>query len=154
MTKSLVSSRGIKRIAVVGGIAIGALVVLGGTSAVAADTFAKMQDNAEGINNIMGVLVKAFQFVLAFTPIFGAYFFSSKVKEYLENKEEQGQYQPKATKNFMIVSAAVIGVLASYLFVGIIGKVFVNKPFEDSWQFFVASVWESWITGTPAPNSI
>jgi len=144
----------LKRAALIGAVGVGTLAILGGTSAIAADTFSQMQDNAEGVNNIMGVLVKAFQFILAFTPIFGAWFFSSKVKEYLENKEEQGQYQPKATKNFMIVSAAVIGVLAAYLFVGIIGKVFVNKIFEDSWQFFVASVWESWITGTPAPNSI
>lgn len=123
------------------------LLVLGAT-AYGAEEFAKLNEAGEGAQNVVGGVIKAFFWVLAFTPVFGAWFFSSKIKEYLENKEEQGQYQPKATKNFMIVSAAVVGVLAAFLLIGILGKVFFGWTFAEAWTNVVTVVWTSFAPTT------
>jgi len=86
--------------------------------------------------------VGAFNWVLAFLPVGMAWYFAGRVKEYLENKEEQGQYQPKATKNFMIVGASLAGILAGFILIGLFGAVFLDKSFSDSWQLIVVDTWK------------
>jgi len=88
-------------------------------------------------------VIQAFQWAIAFVPIWSAWFFSSKMKEYLENKEEQGQYEPKAQKNFKIVMAIIVGIIAAYLVIGIMSKVFVGIGFTDAWEKFVTDVWKT-----------
>lgn len=88
-------------------------------------------------------VIQAFQWGIAFVPLWSAWFFSSKMKEYLENKEEQGQYEPKAQKNFKIVMAIIVGIIAAYLVIGIMAKVFVGQGFNEAWTKFVTDVWKS-----------
>ena len=118
-------------------------VILLGTGAIGAEEFRELEDSGTGAKEVVGGVIKTFFWVLAFTPVFGAFFFTSKMKAYLENKEEQGQYQPKATKNFLLVAASVIGVLAAFLLIGILGKVFFNWTFTEAWTNVVTVVWTS-----------
>ena len=88
-------------------------------------------------------VIQAFIWALAFLPVWSAWFFASKMKDYLENKEEQGQYEPKATKVFKIVAAIIVGIIGAYLLIGIMSKVFMDMTFADSWTKFVTDVWKS-----------
>jgi len=92
---------------------------------------------------LVSSVIQSFKWALAFIPIWSGWYFAGKMKEYLENKEEQGQYEPKAQKNFKIVGAVVVGIIAAYLIIGILAKVFLDLSFADSWQKIVVDTWKA-----------
>jgi len=113
--------------------------------ALATDGLSQSGVEAKGL---FKAVIGAFQWAIAFLPLWSAWFFSSKMKEYLENKEEQGQYEPKAQKNFKIVMAIIVGIIAAYLVIGIMSKVFMGITFTEAWTKFVTDVWSDFLSGT------
>lgn len=105
-----------------------------------------LADSGTEAKGLVSAVIKAFIWALAFVPVWSAWYFASKMKEHLENKEEQGQYEPKAAKNFKIVMAVIIGIVAAYLVIGIFAKVFLNMEFNEAWITIVAGVWND-LTG-------
>ena len=105
-----------------------------------------LSDAGTEAKTLVTKVIQAFQWAIAFLPLWSAWFFSSKMKEYLENKEEQGQYEPKAQKNFKIVAAIIVGVIAAYLVIGILSKVFTGTDFTTSWEKLVMDVWKNLLT--------
>jgi hypothetical protein len=97
--------------------------------------------SGEEAQKVVTIVIQAFKWALAFMPVWSGWYFAGKMKEYLENKEEQGQYEPKAQKNFKIVGAVIIGIIAAYLIIGIIAKVFLGMGFGEAWGEIVVAPW-------------
>lgn len=117
------------------------LFIAMGAMATAADAGAALAESGGIAKEMVSGVIIAFKWVLAFSPIWSAWFFASKMKEYLENKEEQGQHEPKAQKVFKIIAAVVIGIIAAYLLIGILAKVFIGLDFNEAWTKIVTDVW-------------
>ena len=106
-----------------------------------------LSDSDTQAHDLVKAVFTAFAWATAFLPVWSAWFFSSKMKEHLENKEETGQYEPKYTKVFKIVMALIVGIIAAYILIGIIGKVFFgHATFNDSWTKFVTTPWSNLVT--------
>lgn len=89
---------------------------------------------------IQGIIANSF-WLLAIIPV-GAAGYSWKImKEYLENKEETSQFEPKWQKNGKLIVAALGGVVVTFLTYGIFGAIFFGKGFMETWELLVVRFW-------------
>lgn len=103
--------------------------------------------------------IKGWIWLLGFLPLGVAGFVTLKVKNYLEQKDEQnprsvlikkveqkdeqggGQTELKWSCYMKLIATFVAVVIITYIVLGVFAKVFAGKDFADSWQFFVVNFW-------------
>ena len=90
-------------------------------------------------------VIKSWLWVASLFPLGIGGFLVSKVKEYQERQEEQGQYEPKVAKYTKLIGAFIGGILITFLLYGILGTVFFNKGFGEMWQILVVDFYSGLI---------
>ncbi|MBD3823000.1 MAG: hypothetical protein IE916_00630 [Epsilonproteobacteria bacterium] len=123
-----------------------ALFMLSSVAAMAASGDASITGTGENAKTEVGAIIRAVIWVGAFIPIGLPLWAMSKVKDWLANKEEQGQYEPKIMKMSKIAAAGFAGLAFSYLILGFFGGVLVGLSFSESWSMFVTDHWSSFLT--------
>ena len=88
--------------------------------------------------------IKSWIWLAGFIPFGIATWVTWKLKEHLEQKDEQagGQTEPKASRYIKLIGAFIIGVIVTYILLGVFAKVFAGKNYEESWNFFVRDFWQ------------
>ena len=96
--------------------------------------------------------IKSWIWLAGFIPFGIATWVTWRLKEHLEQKDEQagGQTEPKASRYIKLIGAFIIGVIVTYILLGVFAKLFAGKEYEDSWNFFVRDFWKQIIV--PAGN--
>jgi len=110
-----------------------------------AEEFQQLSGAGASGKQVVQESIKAWMWGAALIPLAFAGFLFSKVKEYQERQEEQGQYQPKVSKYAGLVGAIVGGVLIVYVAYGVIGAVFFDKTFTEMWNALVVDFFQSLI---------
>jgi preprotein translocase subunit SecG len=110
--------------------------------------FTSLEDTSNGAKGAIVGLLKTITWLVAFFPVAVAGFFAFKMKEHIENKEENNQNEPKWIKNGKIISAFAGGVLIAYIIVGIFGSVFMDANMNDSWKSLVTDFWKQLIVAS------
>ena len=94
----------------------------------------------------VGIIIQAFIWVAAFSPLIGpGYLIREKLKD-LDEKKSSDQYPSKPMRIFQVVGAGIIGLVAAYFLVGAFGKILAGFTWEESWKTFVTEFWKVWIT--------
>ena len=78
-------------------------------------------------------------------PFAVAWFIAYKVKDYLEQKDEQagGQTEPKPAGYAKIVAGFIAGIIIMFILYGIFGLVFAGQTeFAKGWEIFVTDFWK------------
>ena len=93
---------------------------------------------AEAVNAI-----KSWKWLISLLPLGIAGFVTLKVKDHLEQKDEQGggQTEPKWSRYLKLVATFVAMVIIVYVVLGVFAKVFANVDFGTAWQTFVVDFW-------------
>lgn len=88
--------------------------------------------------------VEGWRWLLGIVPLGVAGFLAFKMKEYLEQKDEQsgGQSEPKFSRYGKIIAAFIGGIVITYIVFGVLGTVFANKGFGDMWELLVVDFWK------------
>jgi heme/copper-type cytochrome/quinol oxidase subunit 2 len=114
---------------------------------IAADNFSAMEESASKSKGATQGTIKSWLWVFALIPIGVASYMTWKMKEYIENKEEQGQYEPKWTKNTKLIGAFAGGLFIMYIVYGIIGIViFGQASLGDGWDKLFVPFWKDMLT--------
>lgn len=107
---------------------------------------ASIKSAGEDTKKQVGIIIQAFIWVAAFSPLIGpGYLIREKLKD-LDEKKSTDQYPSKPMRIFQVVGAGIIGLVAAYLLVGALGKILAGFTWEDSWKTFVTEFWKEWIT--------
>lgn len=113
--------------------------------------------DGEGLSNLnqagasaKTTAVKAFQnwkWLFAFLPLGLAAAAGFGMNNYIEKKEEQngGQSEPKATKYFKIVFAAIIAIVVAFILYGTFGSVFGGMGFWETWDTLVIQTFKEFM---------
>lgn len=110
--------------------------------AAAGDQFQALEDSGASAKGAVQGAIKSVIWVISLLPVGIGAFAAMKMKEHLENKEEQNQHEPRWMKFGKIIFAFAGGVLITYILFGIIGKVFMDLTFADAWETFVTDFWK------------
>ena len=89
--------------------------------------------------------IKGWKWVFGILPFAIAIGIAYKVKDYLEQKDEQagGQTEPKASRYAKIVAAFIAGIIIMFILYGIFGLVFAGQTeFSAGWRIFVTDFWK------------
>ena len=123
----------------------------------ASDVFGNDEPGAKGALNEAGKeakgtavgAIRSWIWLVGFVPFGVATWVTWKLKEHLEQKDEQagGQTEPKASRYIKLIGAFIVGVIVTYILLGVFGKVFAGVGYEESWNFFVKDFWEQILTG-------
>ena len=99
--------------------------------------------------------IRSWVWLVGFVPFGIATWVTWKLKEHLEQKDEQagGQTEPKASRYIKLIGAFIIGVIVTYILLGVFGKIFADQDYAVSWKFFVEDFWKQILTGQPAKNN-
>ena len=122
------------------------LTVALAVSAFAGDTsenFSQIEDAGANSKHILQGTISSWKWVLALLPIASAFWMTNKLKEYQEQQEESGQYQPKVQKMGMLLAAFAGTIVIFYLLYGLLGAVFTDKSFADMWKSLVVDFFSS-----------
>lgn len=87
--------------------------------------------------------MKSWLWLLGLLPLGVAGFITLKVKDYLEQKDEQGggQSEPKWSRQLKLVITFIASVIICYVVLGIFAKVFAGVGFGQTWDKFVVGFW-------------
>lgn len=87
--------------------------------------------------------MKSWLWLLGLLPLGVAGFITLKVKDYLEQKDEQGggQSEPKWSRQLKLVITFIASVIICYVVLGIFAKVFAGVDFGATWDKFVVGFW-------------
>lgn len=113
------------------------------SSAFAAGEFSQLTDAAGDGKETIQQTIGAWMWVSALIPFGLAFFLFSKVKDYQERQEEQGQYQPKVAKYVSLVGAIIGGFIIMYIIYGLFGAAFFDKSFSEMWEALVMDFFSS-----------
>ena len=93
--------------------------------------------------------IRSWVWLVGFVPFGIATWVTWKLKEHLEQKDEQagGQTEPKASRYIKLIGAFIIGVIVTYILLGVFGKIFADQDYAVSWKFFVEDFWKQILTG-------
>lgn len=115
---------------------------------VAADLFAAGNGQFTSMEQGMGEAKESTQsmighaiWIFAFIPMGAAWWAYKTAKEHMENREETSQFEPKWQKMGKLWGAALGGIALTFLGYGVIGEIFLNKGFMDTWTLFVVNFW-------------
>jgi|GEM_PF-2218299 hypothetical protein len=89
--------------------------------------------------------VKGWKWVFGILPFAVAWFIAYKVKDYLEQKDEQagGQTEPKPARYAKIIAGFIAGIIIMFILYGIFGLVFAGQTeFAKGWEIFVTDFWK------------
>lgn len=92
--------------------------------------------------------IQSWVWLAGFIPFGVATWVTWKLKEHLEQKDEQagGQTEPKASRYIKLIGAFIIGVIVTYILLGVFGMVFAGKGYAETWKFFVTDFWGKILT--------
>lgn len=109
----------------------------------AADSFSSFDNAGNSAQNVAVSGIKSWKWIIGFMPFAFGIYSAIKVNEYLNQKDEsgQGQNEPKATRYVKVLGAGIFGILIIYILLGLIGTVFADKSFSETWQTFVVDLW-------------
>jgi len=114
---------------------LGLMVV--GTAAFAANDFTQMTDAGGNAKETVQGTIAAWLWITALLPLGVSITLFFVVKDWQEQKEEQGQTQPKIAKYMSLLGAVIAGILIMYIVYGLIGVVFADKTFSEMWTTLV-----------------
>ena len=99
--------------------------------------------------------IRSWVWLVGFVPFGIATWVTWKLKEHLEQKDEQagGQTEPKASRYIKLIGAFIIGVIVTYILLGVFGKIFADQDYAVSWKFFVEDFSKQILTGEPAKEN-
>ena len=122
-----------------------AALFIGASSVWAGADFTQLNDAGANSKTAVQGAIKGWMWVTALLPLGVSLFLFTKVKDWQERQEEQGQYQPKVAKYFSLILAAIGGIVIMYIVYGLFGMVFAGKDFSASWSSFVMDFYKSLI---------
>jgi Mn2+/Fe2+ NRAMP family transporter len=114
-----------------------------------AENFDGLTGSAGDAKSTVQGAIASVLWILALLPIGVATFAAAKMKEHLENKEEQNQHEPKWMKFTKLISAFMGGLLVSFLVLGIFGKILLGLTFSETWTNLVVNFWAGVTTLAP-----
>lgn len=110
--------------------------------AAAGDNFAELEQSGDAAKGAIQGVLKHVIWLTALFPVGLGVFSGMRMKEHIENKEEQSQHEPKWMKNGKIVAAFAGGILIAFILIGVFGKIFMGLTFSVAWGKFVINFWK------------
>lgn len=120
-----------------------ALVISSATLFAAGETFSNFDSAGTDAQSVAISGMQSWKWVVGFIPLGFGLFSAFKVNEYLNQKDESGggQTEPKATRYAKVLGAGIVGILVIYILLGLLGAVFADKTFTETWKTFVVDFW-------------
>lgn len=112
-------------------------------NAAAGDQFEGFNNAGESAKSSTQGMIAAWIWVLALIPVGIGAVAAFKMREHLDQKEEQNQHEPKPMRYAKVAGAFLVGIAISFIVYGVFGTIFLGKTFSETWGVIVLPFWNA-----------